>query len=124
MPPSGPKPSDEERALIGRWIEVGALFPEFNRAALPLRTERDVLAAIRDHLRRARPRDRPFLRYLSLHNLYNNKNVDESDLRLARAAVAKLINSLSWEPKIVVPRAIDREEVVLAIDLRDFGWDA
>jgi serine/threonine-protein kinase len=122
MPPSGPAPSDEERALIARWIEAGAPFPQVDRATRPLRTERDVLSSIRDHLRQARPGDRVFLRYFALHTLLNDKSNDDARLSLARAAVAKLVNSLSREPKIVVPQAVDREQVVLAIDLRDVGW--
>jgi serine/threonine-protein kinase len=123
MPPTGPRPSDEERALIARWIGAGAPFPEADRAARPRRTERDVLAAIRDHLAQVRKSDRVFLRYLTLHNLQNDKDVDDADLRLTRAAVAKLLNSLSWEAEIVVPQVIDRDQVVLAFDLRDVGWD-
>ena len=123
MPPSGPKPTDEERALLARWIEAGAAFPRADRERRPLRTERDVLAAIREHLRQARPADRAYLRYFTLHNLHNNKDVDDAELRLARAAVAKAINSLSWKADIVVPKAVDRDQVVLAFDLRDVGWD-
>jgi serine/threonine-protein kinase len=58
-----------------------------------------------------------------LHNLYDNPRVDDAELRLARAAVAKLVNSLSWKPEIVVPAPIDGDQVLLALDLRDVGWD-
>jgi serine/threonine-protein kinase len=81
-----------------------------------------VLALIRDHLRQTRPADRAFLRYFVLHTLQNDRYNDDTGLNLARAAVAKLVNSLSRELKIVVPQAIDPEQVVLAIDLRDVGW--
>ena len=60
MPPSGPKPSDEERKLIERWIVAGAPFPIADLVTRPIKTEKDVLAAIRDHLRR-RARGRPRL---------------------------------------------------------------
>jgi serine/threonine-protein kinase len=123
MPPSGPKPSDEQRAVIARWIEAGAEFPQVAPAVRPRWTERAVLAAIRDHLRQAHPGDRPYLRYFTFHNLHDNPKVDDADLRLARAAVAKLVNSLSWKPEIVVPAPIDHDQVVLALDLRDVGWD-
>jgi serine/threonine-protein kinase len=123
MPPSAPKPAEEERALIGRWIEAGAPFPQADLGARPLKTEKEVLAAIRDHLRAARETDRPFLRYFTLHNLHNSKTVSDEELRLGRAAVAKLVNSLSWKPDIAVPAAIDPERTVLALDVRDVGWD-
>ena len=123
MPPSGPKPSDEERKLIERWILAGAPFPIADLVTRPIKTEKDVLAAIRDHLRHVREGDRAFLRYFTLHNLHNDRSLGDDDLRLARAAVAKLVNSLSWKPEIVVPEAIDPAQTVLAIDLRDVGWD-
>jgi serine/threonine-protein kinase len=123
MPPSGPKPSEAQRAVIARWIKAGAPFPQVAMSARPRWTEHEVLAAIRDHLRQAHPGDRPYLRYFTFHNLYDNPRVDDADLRLARAAVAKLVNSLSWKPEIVVPAPIDHDQVVLAFDLRDVGWD-
>lgn len=123
MPPSGSKPSDEERALLARWIEAGATFPVVGKRDRPTRTEADVLAAIRGHLRQSRAADQRFQRYFSLHNLQNDGGLDDGDLRLARAAVAKLINSLSWKPEIVVPKPIDDGQIVLAIDVRDIGWD-
>ncbi|WP_143206420.1 protein kinase domain-containing protein [Singulisphaera sp. GP187] len=123
MPPSGPKPSDAERALIGRWIEAGATFPTANPIDRPLKGEQDIVVAIRDYLRPLPASDRAFLRFFTIQNLYNNKSVSDDDLRLARAAVAKLINSLSWKTDIAVPKPIDREQTVFAIDLRDVGWD-
>ncbi len=123
MPPSAPKPSDADRDLIRRWITSGAPFPFADAADRPLKTERDVLAAVRDHLRAARPTDRPFLKYFTLHNLHNDKGISDAELRIARAALAKLVNSLSWKPDVVAPEAVDREQTVFAVDLRDVGWD-
>ena len=123
MPPSGPKPSDSDRELIRRWITAGAPFPVADAAARPVKKERDVLAAIRAHLDRARPEDRAHLRYFSMANLHSNPSVRDDELRLARAALAKLVNSLSWKPDVIVPEAVDREQTVFAIDLREVGWD-
>jgi serine/threonine protein kinase len=123
MPPANPKPSAADRALIGRWIEAGAPFPTVDPLDRPLKSEKDVLVAIRDYLRPLREGDRTSQRFFTIHNLYNNKSVSDDDLRLARAAVAKLINSLSWKADIAVPKPIDREQTILAIDLRDVGWD-
>ncbi|AGA24692.1 protein kinase domain-containing protein [Singulisphaera acidiphila] len=123
MPPSGPKPTEADRALIGRWIAAGALFPAANPVDRPLKGEHDVVVAVRDYLRPLRETDRAFLRFFTIHNLYNNKSISDDDLRLARAAVAKLVNSLSWKTDIAVPKPIDREQTVFALDLRDVGWD-
>lgn len=134
MPPgSNAKPSADELATLKQWIESGAPFPAATKRTFV--TEKDLYSYIRDDLRATEREDRRFRRYFSLANLNNNayeqrvgkngKNFDEADLRLARAAFAKLANSLSWKPEIVVPRIVDKgkAEVLLSIDLRDLGWD-
>ena len=123
MPPSGAKPSDAERDLFKRWIAVGAPFPVADASTRVVKAERDVLATLRDHLGKARLEDRAHLRYFSFANLYNNRGVRDDELRLARAALAKLVNSLSWKPDIAVPQAVDAEQTVFVIDERDLGWD-
>jgi serine/threonine-protein kinase len=44
-------------------------------------------------------------------------------LRLYRAALSKLLNSLSWRNSIVRPEPVGASGAVLSIDLRNFGWD-
>jgi Planctomycete cytochrome C len=123
MPPRGKKPSAAEKDLLKKWIAAGAAFP--GRPARPFRSEKDLLLSMRDHLRKTAPADRPFQRYFSLTHLYNNhQQVSADELRLYRAALAKLVNSLSWKPILVIPTAIDADETVFAVDLRDLGWDS
>jgi len=100
--------------------KAGAPFPVPD-APRPFVGDRDILAAIRNNLVNTPLTDRPFQRYFTLANLHNNRKVLDHDLRLARAAMAKLFNSLSWKPKIVVPRSIDPHETVYVVDLRDLG---
>jgi serine/threonine protein kinase len=124
MPPKSEpkKPTDAERTFLRDWIKAGAPFPAVATVARRTLAEKDILATIRDDLRAADEADRPFRRYLTLHNLHN-ASYGEPELRQARAAVAKLLNSLSWESEIVVPKSIGQEGVVLAFDLRNVGWD-
>jgi hypothetical protein len=68
-------------------------------------------------------RQRRFIRYLTLHHLAN-ANDSEAEVQIARQAVAKLINSLSWHPRITQPRAIDPQQTILRLDLRDYKWNA
>ena len=91
-------------------------------APRPFVGDRDILAAIRNNLVSTPLTDRPFQRYFTLANLHNNRKVLDYDLRLSRAALAKLFNSLSWKPMIVVPQSIDPHETVYVVDLRDLGW--
>lgn len=121
MPPSGAKPTDAEKLLLKRWIEAGAPFP--GRPARPFKSETESLALIRDHLRKVDPAERRFQRYFTLTHLYNNNHVTADELRLYRAAFAKLANSLSWKPSLVVPRVVDADGTIYNVDLRSLGWD-
>jgi WD40 repeat protein/mono/diheme cytochrome c family protein len=124
MPPPGEKlrPSRDEIAAIKQWINAGAPVGE----ALPSRpsiTTGDVNAAILADLEQMDRRTRRFQRYFTLAHLYNAGLSDE-ELQTYRNALAKLINSLSWGSKIVLPVAIDPAKTVLRIDLRWYVLDA
>jgi mono/diheme cytochrome c family protein len=126
MPPKAIKdrPSDADRAIIEKWIQAGAPAPaEDKRAFLSVH---HVLKTIRDDLQAVGLKDQlgvRFQRYFSLTHLHNNPGVTSEDLAVYRAALAKALNSLSWENAIVVPRPVDKEGTVLAVDVRDLGWD-
>jgi serine/threonine-protein kinase len=122
MPPGRQKLSDAEKELLKRWIVAGAPFP--GRPPRPFRSETDVLRAVREDLRKADPAERRFRRYFSLTHLSNNyQHVSADELRLYRAALAKVVNSLTWKATLVLPRAIDADETLFQVDLRDLGWD-
>jgi hypothetical protein len=78
---------------------------------------RDELAAIRDHLERTAPEDRPYQRYFTLAHLAGGKGKD--DLRGYAAGLSRLLRSLGGG-KV---EAVDREETVFAIDLRRGDWN-
>jgi serine/threonine-protein kinase len=126
MPPEEEKgrPSKEEIALLEQWVKAGALPPADRGAGgRTFLTEKETLTAILAHLRRLPAQDRPFQRYITLTNLHNSKTVTETDLRLYRAAVSKLLNSLSWQAELIRPEPVDASQTVLAVDLRKLGWD-
>jgi hypothetical protein len=126
MPPKKEtkRPNAAEVDLLKRWIEAGLPFPKYDVVARPFKSIKDVLTSIRDDLRKTDRDDRPYRRYFTLTNLWNDKTVSDSDLRIARAALSKVVNSLSWEREIVVPRAVaGTDETVYVLDLRDLGWD-
>lgn len=129
MPPEDitRRPSDEEREIVKRWIEVGA--PQATDPERTFISEDFVLQKIRDHLQGMRSQDRLHQRYLTLTNLHNNPDVSAADLRLYRAAFSKLINSLSRRGSLVIPELIDAQDeisgpgVIFHIDLRTLGWE-
>ena len=129
MPPESTKkrPTDKELSIIRKWIEEGAEAPvEEKRAHVE---ETTVLTAIRNDLQTQKRTDRRHLRYFSLHTSANNVRFDEADLRMARAALSKLLNSLGQTSRLHLPEAIQTSEqtntakdLVYRIDLRDYGW--
>lgn len=131
MPPSkAPQEStdddiltDVERQTLRRWIEAGAHFPNPNRPQREFLGEDSLLSVISQDLERLSPGDRLFTRYFSLAHLWNNPDVSDEQLRIHRAAVSKLINSLSRSQQIAVPREVGPDGTILAIDLRDYGWE-
>lgn len=138
MPPenSGVPPLEaDEVALLTAWVTAGARFPTATREARPFVSDEDILHVVDRHNHDARRSDQRFLRYFTFANLHNNTSVKDHELRLFKAALAKALNSMSRGSKIVQPAVVDAadrvsypdgrkgQEVVYAIDLRDFEWD-
>lgn len=124
MPPpgSGRRLTDAEIADLERWIAAGAL-PW--TASLPRQviTEAEVLEHIFADLMRRDRRARRFQRYFTFVHL-SNAGISEEDLETHRQALAKLVNSLSWHPRMTRPEPVDPARTIFRIDLRDFQWDA
>ncbi|MFO0801788.1 MAG: WD40 repeat domain-containing protein [Gemmataceae bacterium] len=124
MPPpeENPRPSAAELAIIKKWIDAGA--PGADAAASkPPVSNGDALEAVIADLEKIDRRSRRFQRYFTLNHLHNAGLSDE-ELQTYRNAISKLANSLSWNPRISVPVAIDPGKTVLRIDLRWYQWDA
>ena len=123
MPPPGetPRPGIEELGALWRWVDGQA--PDFPKDETPRQPVAlaSVLAAVREHLRDAA--DRPFLRFFTLHNLANNPASSSDDLRIARAALSKAVNSLSRKPRIVVPKPLDPGRTIFVVNIAELGWD-
>jgi mono/diheme cytochrome c family protein len=125
MPPpdEAPRLSTEDVSLLRNWIEAGA--PGVGAPAGPrkLLGEAEVYARILADLDRTERRERRFVRYFSLAPQYD-AGLAEAELQSYRIALSQLLNSLSWHPRIALPRTVDPEGIVLRIDVRDYLWDA
>jgi mono/diheme cytochrome c family protein len=123
MPPEDekPRPSEADVATLRQWIEAGA--PDFNPPKPPrkLISPAEVVQRILSDLQTVGERDRPFIRYFTLTHLYN-AGWSEDELEGYRAALSKLVNSLSWGRRIVRPVPADESKTILRIDLRDYKW--
>lgn len=125
MPPRNqiglPRPSAAEIDVIKRWIEGGA--PEFPvPERRPFMELRHVLESISEHYKMLTPEQRGNYRYFTLANLWNDPNVDERQLQMTRAALSKALNSLSWQPRLLIPEAVDAQQAVFAVDITRLGW--
>jgi serine/threonine-protein kinase len=125
MPPEGekPRPGKAEMDILEKWIQAGAAPPIEVAKGRTFISTAAMLRAIRDHVRKQDADARPFLRFYTLTHLHNLPSVKDDDLRLYRAALSKLVNSLSWKKKIVLPQRVDPGGTIFAVDLRDLDWD-
>ncbi len=125
MPPPGetPRPSPADVAVLKQWIDAGAPDATSPTPQRPLATDAVVFARILADLETLDRRSRRFVRYFTLTNLAN-AGLGDDELQTYRNALAKLVNSLSWMPRITLPRPIDPERTILRIDLREYQWDA
>jgi mono/diheme cytochrome c family protein len=126
MPLGGPKLAENELKALRAWVSAGA--PDWipSPSVRPRRriTEAEVLAAVLEDVQRAPPEERQSLRYLSLANLNNNPEVAAERLGQYLPALSKLVNSLSWNHRIMVPAAFGPGRAVIRLDIRDYGWSA
>lgn len=126
MPPLSEKGplADEDIDLIRRWILAGA--PAASVPAdcqdNPFISLDEMIISMNADIAATPIEDRRFVRYLTLTHLYNS-GLCSSALDTYRAAISKLINSLSREPLIVQPDVLGADGTILRIDLRDYGWD-
>jgi serine/threonine-protein kinase len=121
-----PRPTEAEIAVVKKWIETGAPVPADEPAqARKFVSLQDELTAIRDYLKKQAREDRGHVRFFSLRHLANlpPDKVRDADLRVYQAALSKLVNSVSWKEKIVVPEAVDRGKTLFAVDIRKLDWD-
>lgn len=125
--PKKPAPAltDEEKLVLKTWILGGGEFPPAAETVRPPRSNKYVLETIHRHLTDAPANVQPFLRYLTITHLHNQRNaVSDEHLRYARAALSKALNSLSRSRQIHTPKAIDEDQTIFVIDLRDYKWSA
>jgi hypothetical protein len=122
MPPpgKGSRPSPEEVRVLRRWIDVGAPALATAPTLIP---ESAVQGHILADLQALPPRQRRFMRYLTLNHLHN-AGLTEKELDNARTALSKLSNSLSWHPRIARPVPIDAGRTIYRLDLRHYRWTA
>lgn len=130
MPKTTEKLSADEKLVIQGWISECTnpepTLPPKQCANNKFISTEEMLIAMHDgvtDIKAVDPDDQKFVRYFTLTHLWNAGMCDE-EIEVYRHGLAKLLNSLSNQPKIVIPAPVDPEHTIYRIDLRDYGWDA
>jgi hypothetical protein len=125
MPPGGPPLTADEKLSLRNWVAAGA--PQWTAEHTETRRtflgEDKVLLFIVRDLHNQPQRSRQFVRYFSMAHLFNAGAPDD-ELESYRAALSKLINSLSLHKEITRPAPIDPDRTIFRVDLRDYNWTA
>ncbi len=118
MPPKKAprRPAAAEIETLRAWIDTMSPPAPF---VTDLEVDRE-LTADRDALSAG---DREQARWISFVPLAN-AGIPEAQLEAYRAALAKLLGSLSWSPALHPPAPVDARRLLYRIDLRDLGWSA
>lgn len=127
MPPNGKeywrgRESEKKEMLesIKGWINKGASLLEPERPQGRI-SEIEIIKIIAQDLKNEKePKD---IRYISLLHLQNNPRL-KVRIKKVQEAVAKLVNSLSWNPQLVKPIFAERTGLILKIKLSDYKWSA
>ncbi|QDV45734.1 Planctomycete cytochrome C [Stieleria neptunia] len=122
MPPGGesPRPTDEDVETIRNWIQSGSKPFKESVPQQFVSTDAFYEFVARD-LNTIPAKERVYVRYFSTTHLANAGYSDD-ELEIYRTALAKLLNSLSWNRQLANLRIVNNLETVYRIDLRDLKW--
>jgi hypothetical protein len=123
MPPEDEKlrPTPDEMALLKQWIELGAPALPSSAQSLDLTSNASLIELIHTDLSSLPERDRRFTRFFTLTHLAN-LGLRNDELETYRVALAKLLNGLSWNKELFKLKAIDVNQTVFRVDIRDYQW--
>ncbi|MFG0295621.1 MAG: SUMF1/EgtB/PvdO family nonheme iron enzyme [Maioricimonas sp. JB045] len=107
--------------VLRQWIADGAAGFDGDVSDRPFISPFDVVDFIEADLKTLNGEAPLHTRYLTITHLHN-AGVSSDELDVLRQGISKLVNSLSWGQRIVVPKAIDPARTVFRIDLRNYGW--
>jgi len=117
----------EESETIAQWFAAGLPLPsegpaDEKPARPPFVDEEAWLDAISKDLSSLPPADRQQARYFTMGHLYN-AGAGEAALEAQRRALTKLLNSLSWNPRIARLHVFGPGNSLARVLLRELDWD-
>ncbi|TWU00912.1 SHD1 domain-containing protein [Stieleria varia] len=122
MPPKGesPRPSADEIDVVRAWIAEGATATS-TMPTSEFVTNGLLYRLVSQDLMKLPSEDRGHARYFSTTHLYN-LGVSDEELATYMTALAKLLNSLSWNRELAGLHPVSGQPHLFRIDLRDLKW--
>jgi cytochrome c5 len=125
MPPAfikDQRPTPGQVDIVGQFIDELPVPEALKCTPLPFVSSDEQIAAMAQDVAGLREEDKPFTRYMTI-TYASNAGQCGLNLQRQRYALFKAINSVSTETKVVKPTAIDENELIFRIDIRDYNWD-
>lgn len=123
--PTGERPTQAELDVIGEWIAAGAPMPGVDVKQVesrPVISLGEELHHERNYLRTIDRAERQYVRFFSMRVLHNTPTRTMDEIDYSRAALGKVLNSLSWRHRVVVPTKVDPAGTLYAVDIRELTW--
>ena len=130
MPPAAVRvlqtPTYGQIDLVGQWIdeldEAGLKDEGLDCEPAPFMDMDTQIRLMQQDMAALDAEDQPFTRYLTI-TYASNAGMCGRPLQRQRYALFKGINSVSTDTVVHQPQAIDRDELIYRIDIRDYDWD-
>lgn len=125
LPEPDPDPDPDPLPNTKPPVKTPVPVPTPTCKVLPFVSQDDQIKLMADDISDQRKEDREFTRYLTI-TYSSNAGACEGDrleLQRQRFALFKGINSVSTNPVVTKPVAIDENETIYRIDIRDYDWD-
>jgi hypothetical protein len=127
MPPAAVRvkqtPTYGQIEVVGKWIdELELPDPAGECETLEFMDVDTQIGLMADDIRSLDPEEQPFTRYLTI-NYSANAGDCQRAVQRQRYGLFKGINSVSTGTIPVQPEAIDADETIYRIDIRDYNWD-
>jgi hypothetical protein len=126
MPPAferTQRPTYGQIDLVGKFIDELELPDEGSICEAPAFKDIDSqIEAMSNDIASLDAEDQPFTRYLTVTYSSNAGECGRA-LQRQRYALFKTINSVSTDTRTHVPVAIDDDETIFRVDIRDYNWD-
>jgi mono/diheme cytochrome c family protein len=130
MPPStsGKPPVNEaDINTVAQYIDNPVFWPNVSTpdcsSKNQLTTFDDLFISINQDLIQQRSEDTPFFRYISLSNRFTAGECADKTMDQERQAMLKMVNMLSIDARPADLVAVDKNQTIYRLDIRDVQWD-